>query len=56
MKVINMADEEIEFKCKKCGKHLTDEEIITTNQEFSASLGDIIVGYCCTDCGNEESY
>jgi len=51
-----MEADETEFKCKKCGKHLTDEEIITTNQEFSASLGDIIVGYCCTDCGFEERY
>ena len=51
------ADEEVE-KCSNCEHILTDEEYITIFEDRGKYRGEeeIVVGYKCNCCGQEEDY
>ncbi len=53
-----MADEQINGRCKVCGKIISDEEIIAIYESKGENRGneEIVTGYDCVDCGHEERY
>jgi len=55
--MMNKNEENI-TKCKNCGKIISDDELKIVTEILGENLGkeEIVIGYCCTDCGYEENY